>query len=72
LISAPLWLWNLDNQWVSFLFQGARTTAQPGFHLEGSLLFLLTQALLVFPTIALPLGLGLMPRRRSDRMTQER
>lgn len=72
LISAPLWLWNLDHQWVSFLFQGARTTAQPGFHLEGSLLFLLTQALLVFPTIALPLGLGLMPRRRPDRMTQER
>lgn len=72
LISSPLWLWNLEHQWVSFLFQGARTTAQPGFHLEGSLLFLLTQILLVFPSIALPLGLGLLPRQQPDHMTPDR
>lgn len=72
LISSPLWLWNHEHHWVSFLFQGARTTAQPGFHLEGSVLFLLTQILLVFPSIALPLGLGLMPRQRPDRKIADR
>lgn len=72
LVSSPLWIWNHQHQWVSFLFQGARTTAQPGFHLEGSLLFLLTQILLVFPTVALPLALGLMPRRKRDRQTPSR
>lgn len=71
-VSSPLWLWNIQQQWVSFLFQGARTSAQSGFHPEGSLLFLLTQFLLVFPTVGLVLILGLAPRRQRDAMTSRR
>ena len=72
LMSSPLWLWNHHNHWVSFLFQGARTSANPGFHVEGSLLFLLTQILLVFPPVALALALGLAGRRRRDQRTPQR
>ena len=69
-VSSPLWLWNHSHHWVSFLFQGARTSANPGFHPEGSLLFLLTQVLLVFPTVAIALALGLAPRRRDQHTPQ--
>lgn len=71
-VSSPLWIWNQSNHWVSFLFQGARTSANPGFNPEGSLLFLLTQVLLVFPTVAVALALGLAPRRRRDQHTPQR
>lgn len=71
-VSSPLWLWNHEHHWVSFLFQGARTSANPGFHPDGSLLFLLTQFLLVFPTVALALALGLAPRHRRDSRSPQR
>ena len=72
LVSSPLWIWNHSNHWVSFLFQGARTTSSSGFHPEGSLLFLLTQVLLVFPTVAVVLAFGLAPRACRDPRTPHR
>ncbi len=58
--SWPLWLWNLQNGWVSFLFHSGRTTASAGFRWEGPPLFLLSQLALLFPTIAVVLLIGLL------------
>ena len=31
-VSSPLWLWNLQNGWISFLFHSARTQGAEGFN----------------------------------------
>ncbi|NBQ20511.1 MAG: hypothetical protein EBU30_02130 [Synechococcaceae bacterium WB6_3B_236] len=43
LVSSPLWIWNAQNGWISFLFHGARTSEALGFNPSGPPLFLLTQ-----------------------------
>ena len=62
-VSGPLWLWNFQNGWISFLFHSARTQGAEGFNFSGSPLFLLTQILALFPTIALLMLLGLTPQK---------
>ena len=51
LVSCPLWIWNASNGWVSFLFHSGRTNARHLFDPAGPLLFLLSQQLLLYPTI---------------------
>ena len=63
LVSSPLWIWNIQNGWISFLFHSARTQASGGFNFAGPPLFLLTQVLALFPTIAALLFVGLLPQR---------
>jgi 4-amino-4-deoxy-L-arabinose transferase-like glycosyltransferase len=62
--SSPLWIWNLQHGWVSFLFQGGRTVGGPWFDPAGPPLFLITQILALFPTIGVLLVLaGVSPQR---------
>ena len=58
--SWPLWLWNLQNGWLSFAFHSGRTNAVAGFRWEGPPLFLLSQLALLFPTIGVLLLLVLL------------
>ena len=61
IVSAPLWLWNVQNGWVSFLFHGGRTDAVAGYALAAPPLFLLSQVALLFPTLGIVLLLALLP-----------
>ncbi len=61
-VSSPLWLWNLRQGWVSFLFQGGRLETASGYSLAAPPLFLLSQTVLLFPTLAIVMGLALLPR----------
>jgi len=61
LLASPLWWWNQQQGWVSLLFHTGRTGQGAGFALEGSLLFLLSQLGLLFPTIGVLLLLSLWP-----------
>jgi 4-amino-4-deoxy-L-arabinose transferase-like glycosyltransferase len=61
--SAPLWLWNVRHGWASFAFHAERTLGHSGFQPEGSLLFLLSQIGMLFPTIGVILFVMLWPRR---------
>ena len=63
LVSSPLWLWNMQNGWISFLFHNARTQGDGGFNFSGPPLFLLTQQLALFPSFGLLLLVGLMPQK---------
>lgn len=58
--SWPLWLWNLQNGWLSFGFHAGRTAAVPSFRWEGPPLFLLSQLGLLFPSVGLLLLLALL------------
>jgi len=58
-VSAPLWIWNARQGWVSFGFHAARTQHHVGFHPAGPPLLLLSQVLLLFPPIALAVLRGL-------------
>jgi len=71
LLVSPLWLWNSRWGWVSFLFHSGRTTAAGGFNAEGSLLFLLSQLGLLFPTIGILLLAVLWPWRRAGALASE-
>jgi len=64
--SWPLWLWNLQNGWLSFAFHSARTGTVPGFRWEGPPLFLLSQIALLFPTIGVLLLLALLRPAAQD------
>jgi 4-amino-4-deoxy-L-arabinose transferase-like glycosyltransferase len=66
LVSAPLWFWNLSHGWVSFLFQGGRIDAGGSYALAAPALFLLSQMVLVFPTLGIVLLVALLPRSRPD------
>jgi hypothetical protein len=66
LVSAPLWVWNVNHGWVSFLFQGGRIHTGLSYSLAAPPLFLLSQLVLLFPTIGLVLLLGLLPRSGRD------
>ena len=59
-LSWPLWLWNLQNGWLSFAFHSTRTTGANGFRWEGPPLFLLSQLALLFPTIGVLLLVALL------------
>ena len=59
-VSWPLWLWNLQNGWLSFAFHSGRTTASTGFRWDGPPLFLVSQLALLFPTIGVLLLLALL------------
>ena len=61
-VSSPLWIWNLQHHWGSFLFHGGRTLGEQSYNLAGPPLFLLTQLLLLFPTIGLLLWVALAPQ----------
>jgi len=63
-VSAPLWIWNARIGWVSLGFHAARTNHHVGFHPAGPPLLLLSQALLLFPPIALAVLRGLGDRER--------
>lgn len=62
LVSAPLWIWNADHDWVSFGFHAARTGRQVSYNSAAPPLLLLSQLLLLFPPIALALLRGLTDR----------
>lgn len=57
--SAPLWIWNAQNDWVSFTFHSGRS-ASTVFHWQGPPLFLLSQLALLFPSIGVLLLLALL------------
>lgn len=61
--SWPLWLWNLQNGWVSFAFHSGRTTGVSGFQWQGPPLFLLSQLALLFPSIGVLLLVALLRPR---------
>lgn len=61
--SWPLWLWNLQNGWLSFAFHSGRTNAGTGFHWQGPPLFLLSQLALLFPTVGVLLLVTLLRPR---------
>jgi hypothetical protein len=61
--SWPLWLWNLQNGWLSFAFHSGRTTAITGFQWQGPPLFLLSQLGLLFPSVGVLLVLSLLRPR---------
>ena len=63
-LAAPLWLWNIQHDWISFAFQSGRTGASNSFALGNSALFLLTQLGLLFPTVGLSLLSVLWPSHR--------
>jgi 4-amino-4-deoxy-L-arabinose transferase-like glycosyltransferase len=63
MVSSPLWIWNAQNGWISFLFHGARTSGAMGFNPSGPPLFLLTQMLALFPSIGILLLIGAGPHR---------
>jgi hypothetical protein len=71
-VSSPLWIWNLQHHWASFLFHGGRTLAESAYNFSGPPLFLLTQLLLLFPTIGLLLWVGLAPQGPSAANPQAR
>jgi hypothetical protein len=71
-VSSPLWIWNLQHHWASFLFHGGRTLAEHTYNLSGPPLFLLTQLLLLFPTIGLLLWASLGPQERTAANPQAR
>ncbi|MCX5943862.1 MAG: glycosyltransferase family 39 protein [Cyanobacteria bacterium] len=64
-VSSPLWIWNLQHHWASFQFHGGRTLADSAYNISGPPLFLLTQLLLLFPTLGLLLWVGLAPQGRT-------
>ena len=68
---SPLWLWNSRWGWVSFVFHSGRTSASGGFNAEGSVLFLLSQLGLLFPTIGILLLVVLWPWRRAGALASE-
>jgi 4-amino-4-deoxy-L-arabinose transferase-like glycosyltransferase len=70
--SWPLWLWNLQNGWLSFAFHTARTGAAGGFRFEGPPLFLLSQVALLFPTVGLLLLAALVRGPRPAAASPER
>ena len=72
LVSSPLWIWNHTNGWASFLFQGGRIGAAGGYDLAAPPLFLLSQLVLLFPTVGVLLLVALQPRPRPDRSTEHR
>ena len=61
--SWPLWLWNLQNGWLSFAFHSGRTGAVVGFHWQGPPLFLLSQLALLFPSVGVLLLVTLLRPR---------
>lgn len=54
LISAPVWIWNAQNQWVSFAFQGGRALGESGLHWDWLIRMALGQLLYNSPWIAVP------------------
>ena len=55
LLFAPVLIWNAENDWVSFLFQGGRGTAGDGLRPDRVLTSLLGQAVWLLPWIWAPL-----------------
>lgn len=64
--ASPLWIWNLQNNWASFQFQYGRTGSGLQFDPLGSLLFILTQVGVLFPTFFLLLVRMLWPLPRGS------
>jgi hypothetical protein len=69
--SSPLWIWNVQNGWASFQFQYGRTGNGLQFDPLGSLLFILTQVGVLFPTFFLLLVRMLWPDRRTGTSAPE-
>lgn len=63
-VSWPLWVWNAQHGWASFLFHAGRTVAT-GYQWQGPPLFLLSQLALLFPSIGVLLLVTLF-RGRGD------
>jgi len=72
IVSSPLWIWNFGQGWVSFLFQGGRIDAGVSYSLASPPLFVLSQLVLLFPTLGVILLLALLPRAGRDGATGSR
>lgn len=51
LCSAPVWLWNWQNEWASFAFQADHGLGGTSWNPSWTLLYILGQISLIFPTI---------------------
>jgi Dolichyl-phosphate-mannose-protein mannosyltransferase len=52
---SPLMYWNINHQWVSFIFQSERAIPNSGYQIERVLVTLLIEILYLFPTLGIPL-----------------
>ncbi len=71
LISLPIFIWNYQNEWISFLFQGARAGADEGLRLYPHFLLrsILGQAIWLAPWIWVPMCIAAFQafkNRKSD------
>jgi hypothetical protein len=73
LLLLPVILWNKENNWVSFLFQGNRATISGGFelHPEWFIRNIIGQAVWLAPWIWYPLVVELFKSARKFRITAE-
>lgn len=66
LVLAPVIVWNAENEWISFAFQGGRGAVH-GLRPLGPLTVLAGEALFVLPWLWLPMMAGFLRAIRSDR-----
>jgi hypothetical protein len=52
---SPLVYWNIQHQWVSFVFQSERAVPNSGYHIDRVIVQLLVEMLYLFPVFGLPL-----------------
>jgi 4-amino-4-deoxy-L-arabinose transferase-like glycosyltransferase len=71
-ILSPVLIWNAQNHWASFAFQGGRAAADHGLRPAAALSALLGQAVLLLPWIFVPLVLAAYRAARSDRTDARR
>jgi hypothetical protein len=70
-VFSPVIVWNAENGWVSFLFQGGRAIGSATLRPDYLLMALLAQALYLFPWIWAPLVFGLVRECRNWRRIPE-
>jgi len=63
----PVLLWNYENRWVSFVFQGGRGLATGRFHFQYVLSIIVGQIALLLPWIMLPLTTAMIQMGRCSR-----
>jgi len=58
LILSPVLIWNAQNHWASFAFQGGRGVPNKGVHVDGPVVALLGQLALLLPWVFVPLAMA--------------
>lgn len=58
-LSAPVWWWNAQHEWISFRFQGARATTSDGWSIAPFIENVVGQCAWLLPWIVVPMVLGL-------------